>query len=150
MLIHATHGNQQRPRGQIIDGNCGALFEAQRLWLFKYLHRRSSYQFSLPTKSCRRDYWFTDQSSIGFLSGCFDNPGDFITHYAWFWWSIWIQTLPRQNIGKIQPGRLYTYQNLILCRNRIGALFNFQNVSVTVPCGYECSHCFESNIDFSL
>src|SRR4030081_1839358 len=57
-FFQTAHGYEQGPSCQVIYRDCGALFEAELLRLFKDLSEGSDDEFGLPAEMRHGDHWF--------------------------------------------------------------------------------------------
>ena len=103
---------------------------------------RNDEEFGLTFEARHSDDGFTYQISINPFAGVFDYAGSFITHHARFRRAVGIQTLPREDVGKVQTGGFHANQDFARTWFWIGRLFNAHHFNVTVSSGHDLSHLF--------
>ena len=101
----------------------------------KSLRRRNGNQLCLSFELRHGNNGFADESLIDSVTDCFDNSRDFVTHDAGLGRTIGIQTLPRENVGKVQAGSFHAHKDLAFSRNRIWPLFvaPFSGMPTAIP-----------------
>src|SRR5262249_35017088 len=106
----------------------------------KYLRRLHRNHFRLPAKASHRHDRFADERTVHILAGCLDYTTNLVSHHTRLRRRVGIQTLTRENVGKIQTSRTNANDNLTLTRRRIRLLLDLKHVDVARASRYYLSH----------
>jgi hypothetical protein len=140
ICFQSAHRNNQGPGGEVIHRQGGAGLKAQLPGLLKHLRVGHDNQLGLPAESGHRNYRLADNRLIDSGTHGFDLARHLITHDARFRRSVRVQTLSRQNVGKVQPCSLNSDQNLAVRRYGIGPRFDLHHRGVAISGRYHCAH----------
>ena len=94
---------QRRPCGRIVDGDRGALLEAQRIGERHGIGRRDVDDFGVATESRTGKHPFANSAGIDTVADGLDRPGDFVADHGREFRRVRIHADAGEVVGEVTP-----------------------------------------------
>ena len=137
---------QRGPRGRIVDGDRGALFEAQRIGKGHGIVRRNVDDFGVATESRAGQHPLPDTVWLDAFANGLDRSGDFVADDRRKFRRVWVHADAGKVVGEIHARGAYRNPQLARAGRRwVGPLLDLQDRRVAVLGDDDYAHRVPSN-----